>query len=133
MNLASSLRRRMKRVVLVVVVDAKVAVEVIAETVEIGVDGRTRAAMMISRTMMIARLASWAPVRAKRSDRVVDVMVAVAAIVVIAVIVVIVVVTVSVATADAKSVVTAVTAESRVSVRSVHPSLVNVNSVSRSS
>ena len=129
----------MKKVVLAVVVDAKVDVEVtvvtaeIVEIAEIEVAGRTRAETRISRRMMIAKLASWAPVRAKRSDKVVDVMDVVVAIVVI---VVTVAAIVSVATVDAKSAVTAVTVESKVSeviVRSVHLSPVNVNNASRSS
>jgi hypothetical protein len=135
MSPASTLAKRRRRVVPVVVVADRVVVaeiEVIAETAEIEVDGRIRAVTKISRTMMIAKRASWVPVRAKRSDKVVDAMDVVVEIVAI---VAIAAEIVSAVTVDAKSVVAAVIAESRASVvsaKSVHLSPVNGNSASRS-
>jgi predicted nucleic acid-binding protein len=121
-----------RRVVPVVVVDAKAAVAEIVETEEVADVGRTKVATRISKMTMIAKPVSWVPGKAKRTDKLVVVMDVVAAIVEI---VEIGVATVSVVTVGAKSAVTAVTVVSRasvVTVRSVHRSLVSVSNVSLS-
>jgi hypothetical protein len=120
-----------KRVVREVAVVDKVDAEVTAVIAGVG---RTRARMSL-RMMTIARLVSSVPVRARRSDKVVAVMDVVVAIVVTVVTVVTVAEIVSVVTVDAKSAATDAIVASRASVgsaRSVQPSLVSVNSVSRS-
>jgi hypothetical protein len=118
-----------KRVVREVAVVDKVDAEVTAVIAGVG---RTRARMSL-RMMTIARLVSSVPVRARRSDKVVAVMDVVVAIVVTVVVTVAEIV--SVVTVDAKSAATDAIVASRASVvsaRSVQPSLVSVNSVSRS-
>jgi hypothetical protein len=115
-----------KRVVREVAVVDKVDAEVTAVIADVG---RTRARMSL-RMMTIARLVSSVPVRGRRSDKVVAVMHVVVAIVVVTVAEI-----VSVVTVDAKSAATDAIVASRASVvsaRSVQPSLVSVNSVSRS-
>jgi hypothetical protein len=129
MSLASPPARTRKRVDPVVVVDAKVAVAEIVEIAEAEDVGRTKVETRISRMTMIAKLASWVPVRAKRSDKVVDVRDVVVAIVES------VAVIANVGMVAAKSAVTAVIVASRASVvsaKSVHRSLVSANNVSRS-
>jgi hypothetical protein len=138
MSPASSLGRKRRRAVPVDVAGAKVAVAEIAEIAETVATedvGRIKVATRISRMTMIAKLASWVPVRAKRSDKVVDARHVVVATVEIVESVESVAVIANVVMVGAKSAVTAVIVASRASVeivRSVRQSLVSVNNVSLS-
>jgi hypothetical protein len=135
MSPASTLARMKKRAVPVDVVGAKVAVVEIAEIAEsVATEdvGKIKVATRISRMTMIAKLASWVAVRAKRSDKVVDARDVVVAIVEIGESVAVIA---NVVMVGAKSAVTAVIVASRASVeivRSVRQSLVSVSNVSLS-
>jgi hypothetical protein len=132
MSPVSTPARMKRKLVPVVVVDAKAAVAesvAIAEVVDVG---RTKVVTRISRMTTTAKLVSWVPVRAKRSGKVVGVMDVVVAIVAIVEIVVAIASEVAV---GAKSAVTAVIVASRgsvVTVKSVHLSLVSVSNVNLS-